>query len=719
MEYKWPSLRALARTQNCPLCRLVYFTVSVSNIYETKAELPDEIVLTAPHLISSVSGLPELIVSIGHVNKMLRFGKIIVHPEIISVEKYLNRELLPDEALAPDTAPQIPFRRSPSTQNVVSAYKLPVFTNALSTESTFSFLNNAQRYRKRWSRLMENNDVQIKAETARSRAQFLQHNRQDLRFVDIPKIKGWLKTCEETHFDLKTLPQMNPRKLKKLRFFLIDVENMMLVEKALLTRYLALSYVWGGVEMGKTIKSNLSTLSTKGGLLLSSAKLPKTILDAIHLVKQLGEKYLWVDSICIIQDDSDHKHRQIQMMHMIYQGAVMTIISFGKNANTPLPGIRQQRTPASSTEIIPTSQGNLRLEGVGGDYLSATLSSVYNRRGWTFQERLLSRRCLYITNHEVFFQCDQGQRNEITLEDLSNSHPFYKEVGRLYIPTLITSTLRPKFTSFTGDNFQEMYERFVKEYTSRELSYPADALDAFSGVASALTQVFRGSKLHSGLSEKFIDGALLWKAKPRGNRLEIRNPETLPGFPSWSWASENKPVYFLNNYTEKDKEKKTRVDFGAEFEFILYETRDLVLFFNGKIKQLKRAKSVRCRNWSVKLPRPTIPCRPSLTSLPKELNILCFWAEATKAERFQEAFNLDFQGDISSYECILLSRFVSSLGDTEYPAEEIDVFGNVWGILNIMLIHWKGEIARRMDVCQTREDLWLAGAPQLKHIRLA
>lgn len=130
-------------------------------------------------------------------------------------------------------------------------------------------------------------------------------------------------------------------------------------------RYFALSYVWGKVHIPKTVRANLSTRLAKGGL---PQNLPVTIEDAMTLVAELGERYLWVDSLCIIQDDAFTKHRDIKNMHIIYNRAVATMVALsGGDADAGLPGVRPgtrapQRIemPASPEKVVEPNSSWIR-----------------------------------------------------------------------------------------------------------------------------------------------------------------------------------------------------------------------------------------------------------------------------------------------------------------------------------------------------------------------
>src|SRR5205085_7279690 len=130
------------------------------------------------------------------------------------------------------------------------------------------------------------------------------------------------------------------------------------------------------------------------GLLEDEFAFPQVIKDAIQLVRDIGERYLWVDAICIVQDDSTAKHQQIRRMDRIYSEAFATIIALaGADANASLPGVRGgTRDPQA-------------VHHMGGHHMVATPPplkyvlklSKWDTRAWTAQERWLSRRCLFFS----------------------------------------------------------------------------------------------------------------------------------------------------------------------------------------------------------------------------------------------------------------------------------------------------------------------------------
>jgi hypothetical protein len=127
--------------------------------------------------------------------------------------------------------------------------------------------------------------------------------------VNISLVRSWIGYCEDhgSSCSRRGLGFVFGRDRTPLDLILIDVHENMLVRRHLSvegsTRYLALSYVWGDVKIFQTLKSNFGSLQQPGALLQPHAMLPQVFRDAIQLTKMLGERFLWVDALCIIQDD--------------------------------------------------------------------------------------------------------------------------------------------------------------------------------------------------------------------------------------------------------------------------------------------------------------------------------------------------------------------------------------------------------------------------------
>ncbi|KAH9209037.1 heterokaryon incompatibility protein-domain-containing protein [Leptodontidium sp. 2 PMI_412] len=335
--------------------------------------------------------------------------------------------------------------------------------------------------------------------------------------IDITQILRWISRCEDNHSDRCWIK--NPERftvafpgLDLLR--LIDVKKRCIVEMRTVPKYVALSYVWGSVSNFRLTKANRNKLLAPGSLSKVWEMLPRTIQDAATVVQCLGAQYLWVDSLCLLQNDIEDLGRGVNIMDLIYERAWVTVIaSYGHDANAGLPGVRKgsRRTSRNTIQI----KAGVSLGVVTG--LDQILkASVYNSRAWTFQEQVLSRRVLYFADTKIFFRC----RKEEFIESCIDRHsvPSSTMVGAT-VGSLLPEAIR-------GDEPLFDYSVMLFYYTARVLTNQEDALRAMAGVIRRFTEVMK-CRFFEGLPTVLFDVFLLF----RGRLLHRR-----PSFPSYSWT---------------------------------------------------------------------------------------------------------------------------------------------------------------------------------------
>ncbi|KAH9477250.1 hypothetical protein JR316_0011169 [Psilocybe cubensis] len=174
-------------------------------------------------------------------------------------------------------------------------------------------------------------------------------------------VRKWISLCEEHHGNkctpkkdvIKTVE--NPRGVKILR--LIDTLDQCIVEARPGDQYLALSYVWGPVmPLIRLQQDTIGMLTQKGEFKDNRDKIPVTIRDAMDLVQMIGQRYLWVDSLCLIQDNNDDMMDGISHMDLVYQCSLCTIIAdYGSDSNAGLPGIHpnSRNVYQEVVEVLP------------------------------------------------------------------------------------------------------------------------------------------------------------------------------------------------------------------------------------------------------------------------------------------------------------------------------------------------------------------------------
>ena len=341
-------------------------------------------------------------------------------------------------------------------------------------------------------------------------------------WVNYGQIRDWLKRCDYLHHHgIISLPT---------GFRLIDVHRECLITQCCPeTLYVALSYTWGRLARPffRTTKSNIESLTRLGSISIKDSQLPTTIRDAMNVVIGLGQSYLWVDSICIIQDDDHDMAEQVNAMNIIFSAATLTIVAVsGNDADAGLPG------------VPPTVRRGQHVANVQGLTLVNRLFSTreildgswWNTRAWTLQERILSTRMLVFSSSQLHLQCDHQTVCEDITSDKNYQTPRYPDS----LP-LVSSVI----------SFYK-YESAVMNYTSRNLSYNADGWNAFAGVGSYFRPLLRGGYVF-GLPQTHFDLALLWHVKGEVHRRRGGEGHEIL-FPSWTWVAWSGPILFDREY---------------------------------------------------------------------------------------------------------------------------------------------------------------------------
>ncbi|KAL8777299.1 MAG: hypothetical protein Q9213_007926 [Squamulea squamosa] len=336
--------------------------------------------------------------------------------------------------------------------------------------------------------------------------------------VDFKRIKAWLTSCISWHGAKCEKPVMEdlspPWDIPNIR--LIDVEQMCLVRMVKGCQFVTLSYVWGSVPTLMATNENITRLEKPGELQRLAPEISNTVRDAIHLTAKIGQRFLWIDRLCIIQDNQVHLQAHIWNMERIYGGSILLIIAAdGDNAESGLPGVRpgtrnhqQTLLPVKSTIRLVTTQ---HLEALRD-------TTTYQRRGWTLQEEFFARRKLIIIGGQAFFEC----RNARWQEDVFLENPMIRTMdisrGRLLPPD-------------EGRSIFVAYDQILRDYMSRQLTNECDTLDAFAGISNYWAEQF-GATMKYGLPNSAFDWALLWEPQQPMRRRDLDDQT----FPSWSWA---------------------------------------------------------------------------------------------------------------------------------------------------------------------------------------
>lgn len=351
----------------------------------------------------------------------------------------------------------------------------------------------------------------------------------DRKTMNYDQIKRWLSRCIDDHGpDCNALRTPTPITLPS-SFRLVDTSEWCVVHMPDPEEYVALSYVWAlasdSAEKQKLQlqRDNVQEMEKPGGL--DRGLLPEVLVDAIQLCAELGQRYLWIDRLCIVQDDMDTKVEQLDAMGVIYHRAFLTIVALGDGVTRGLPGVSSRPRPRSYVNYswdllaaMSNPMGDVRTPWVE----LAIQNSKWNDRAWTFQERFLSRRRLFFDEGQVYGNCCK--------ERWSDNTDGYEEEAWMKTAYWQGEGLNDTFVDAKEDSLA-VCTGPLQQYTPRSLTFQEDILNAFAGVGSILRSRLNTDML-CGHPEKFFLESLLWIPTDDGGKQR-----PLPDIPSWSWAS--------------------------------------------------------------------------------------------------------------------------------------------------------------------------------------
>lgn len=346
--------------------------------------------------------------------------------------------------------------------------------------------------------------------------------------IDFKTPTAWLERCKKVHgkdCDQRDFPL---RYSEPINVILVDVIRDCITVKTTASRYFALSYVWGGAVTTTTTTRNFLAFQQPGSL-KRNLVLPKTVSDAMLLTRKMGMRYLWVDCLSIIQDSLE-KHQDIADMDVIFSQAELTVVATGiEHANSGLPGVRQG---TRRRRITSKMQGGhiLTLKLPLSKY-TLLFGTTYNSRGWTFQELLVSKRVLFVTEHQVVFHCGTSRCSE----SLPEEEPHHNgELG--FGPIELRSKDSLARSSYV---ILQSYTAMVGDYSRRRLSFQSDIENAFSGLASILEQWCEGYPVIHGMMSSFFGYSMFWTFRNDQDYFSSYSKAEIgkrrEGFPSWSW----------------------------------------------------------------------------------------------------------------------------------------------------------------------------------------
>ncbi|KAH7333111.1 heterokaryon incompatibility protein-domain-containing protein [Rhexocercosporidium sp. MPI-PUGE-AT-0058] len=391
------------------------------------------------------------------------------------------------------------------------------------------------------------------------------------------QITTWIQECGRDHFlcgsqtSFMAMPITSSHTLPRR---VVDIgeegdnSNIRLFESNFSSGvYLALSHAWGNHLPIKTTTKTIKRWKKN----IPWTNLSKTFKDAVLITRKLGVRYLWIDTLCIIQDDKRDWEIEAANMAKIYQDALLVLSATLSADGTG--GCFSQRT--TSTDITAVNSdgtetkvfvrerlphqafGHSRAIYFQWDKNEEMKKAAIQKgekdlvdhpvlqRAWCFQERLLARRTLHYTKNELVWECVQTTHCECGMLryflDDNNSI-------RRHMNTVRFDQGDPRMNVIRSDHtpwyLPEVWSKILGQYSCKRLGYATDTLPALAGLASRLASgngMYLG-KYMAGLWERDIDSYIVWM--PMSKEAVRPRDRTQCSYPSWSWASIDTPFYW-------------------------------------------------------------------------------------------------------------------------------------------------------------------------------
>jgi hypothetical protein len=323
-------------------------------------------------------------------------------------------------------------------------------------------------------------------------------------------------------------------------------------------KYIALSHPWGDPPHFCTFTSNIEEYKQK----IEFGKLPATFQNAVTITRGLGFRYLWIDSICIIQGPDGDFNKEAKRMEDVFSSAYCVLAA--SSAKGQSDGFLKKRHEREYLTFVRNGLPHFYVCNFIDDFNQHVLEGPLNKRGWVLQERALAHRTIYFTNKQTYWECGGGVRCE-TLTKMHKSVLFsLSNLLLLFTICLPMLTMNSTLASFIGDpNFPEvaiqsstgakirLYQDLYMQYSRLKFTRIWDRPIAIAGLEKRLMHAFNTHGefgVFDGDWHGLLRRALLWH---RGSDETTLDRIAFPAdrqmvVPTWSWMAYKGGIEYLD-----------------------------------------------------------------------------------------------------------------------------------------------------------------------------
>ncbi|POR37078.1 Uncharacterized protein TPAR_02724 [Tolypocladium paradoxum] len=340
------------------------------------------------------------------------------------------------------------------------------------------------------------------------------------------QVAGWFAACRANHKQCNAMQGTSFQPTRLLFLGDKDARTTRLVENdTTCTGYAALSHRWS--EETQRVRLERGNLAQRKQHGISLGEFPQMMRDVIHVLRQLGILYVWIDCMCIVQDDKDDWRREAATMASIYAHAELTVAATWCTSSAQSLFCDRNGDGYLAVDIADVKGQSVFFRRMlphftwqdiaqdwfaNDDFVNPEREWPLLARGWVYQEQLLSRRMLHFSRHELLWECNEKMKCQCGWH------------------TSQDSSVLPLASRYKQPVVSKEWSQIIKEYSKRDLTFSTDKLPALAGIAKSFSSQ-AAAKYLCGLWEEHLEQCFFWyltgsaRARPSGK------------VPTWSWAS--------------------------------------------------------------------------------------------------------------------------------------------------------------------------------------